>query len=100
MDEHRRAVTIWAAALLSGMVVVATFVHDRWLELAGGVFGVLAFVALVMSGWPDLMAWGKGYWSETKKRKYRPGPAFTSRWRHTSEGATVTFSRALPPPRL
>ena len=104
MSDHRRAVAVWASAVCVGAAALAGFLqHLRWLFIPAVAIGGLAFLILLVSGMPDLLGWLREHRDEAIRLRTIPGPAFTDRWRQTTEGMEVgnlmhTFQKRLSHP--
>jgi hypothetical protein len=80
----------WAGAVCAGAAALAGFAQRvRWLFIVGLLIGCLAFALLLAAGIPDVVGWLKERAAGFATQRRRPRPAFTGRWRHTTEGTEV-----------
>ena len=85
---------MWAGAVVLGAAAVAGLTqHIDWLFILALVTACAALVILVVAGVPDLLRLLKGRWQaapdDVTERPSRSSPAFTHRWRHTTDGIEV-----------
>jgi hypothetical protein len=86
------AIVAWSGAVCAGAGVLAVFAqHVPWLLIPAIVIAVLAFVILLAAGIPDLADWVRERVKQRSehRRKQRPRPANTRRWRATPKGFEV-----------